>query len=50
MELIASEHALDGTVYNVATEEEIAIIDLVKTIAINGHQRCGYPFRRLPKV
>ena len=34
MELIASEHALDGTVYNVATEEEIAIIDLVKTIAI----------------
>ena len=34
MELIASEDALDGTVYNVATEEEIAIIDLVKTIAI----------------
>ena len=24
----------DGTVYNVATDEEIAIIDLVKTIAI----------------
>ncbi len=34
MELIASEDALDGTVYNVANEEEIAIIDLVKTIAI----------------
>ena len=29
MELIASEGALDGTVYNVATEEELTIIDLV---------------------
>lgn len=27
--LIESEHALDGTVYNVATDEEISIIDLV---------------------
>lgn len=33
MELIASESALDGTVYNVATNEEITIIDLVKKIA-----------------
>lgn len=33
MELITSESALDGTVYNVATEEEITIIELVKKIA-----------------
>ena len=33
MELIASDTALDGTVYNVATDEEITIIDLVKNIA-----------------
>lgn len=33
MELIESESALDGTVYNVATEEEITIIDLVKKLA-----------------
>ena len=33
MELIASEGALDGTVYNVATEEELTIIDLVKKLA-----------------
>ena len=28
--LIGSESALDGSVYNVATDEEISIIDLVK--------------------
>lgn len=33
MELIESEGALDGTVYNVATDEELTIIDLVKKIA-----------------
>lgn len=33
MNLIESEAALDGTVYNVATDEEITIIDLVKKIA-----------------
>lgn len=33
MELIDSESALDGTVYNVATDEEITIIDLTKKIA-----------------
>ncbi len=33
MELIESPEALDGTVYNVATEEEISIVDLVKLIA-----------------
>ncbi|MEG1589199.1 MAG: NAD(P)-dependent oxidoreductase, partial [Mucinivorans sp.] len=32
LELIASPEALDGTIYNVATEEEITIIDLVKLI------------------
>lgn len=31
--LINSEEALDGSVYNVATEEEISIIDLVKLCA-----------------
>lgn len=30
IELINAESALDGTVYNVATEEEISILDLVK--------------------
>lgn len=30
IELIKSESALDGTVYNVATNEEISIVDLVK--------------------
>lgn len=33
LELISSEKALDGTVYNVATDEEISIMDLVKLIA-----------------
>ena len=33
MELMESPEALDGTVYNVATEEEISIVDLVKLIA-----------------
>jgi len=33
MALIESEKALDGTVYNVATEEEVTIIELVKKIA-----------------
>lgn len=33
MKLIESEAALDGTVYNVATDEELTIIDLVKKIA-----------------
>lgn len=33
MELINSENALDGTVYNVATDEEISILDLTKMIA-----------------
>lgn len=33
MDLIETESALDGTVYNVATDEEITIIDLVKKIA-----------------
>ena len=33
MELLASPEALDGTVYNVATDEEISIVDLTKLIA-----------------
>ena len=33
LELMASTSALDGTVYNVATDEEVSIIDLVKLIA-----------------
>ena len=33
LELIASESALDGTVYNVATDEEISIVELTKLIA-----------------
>lgn len=33
MELIESPEALDGTVYNVATDEEISIVDLTKLIA-----------------
>lgn len=33
MELINSPDALDGTVYNVATDEEISIVDLTKLIA-----------------
>lgn len=33
LELMASESALDGTVYNVATDEEISILDLVNLIA-----------------
>lgn len=33
LELIASESALDGTVYNVATDEEISILDLTNLIA-----------------
>lgn len=33
MELMESPEALDGTIYNVATEEEISIVDLVKLIA-----------------
>ena len=33
MALIESKEALDGTAYNVATDEEITIIDLVKKIA-----------------
>lgn len=33
LELINSDFALDGTVYNVATDEEISIVDLVKLIA-----------------
>lgn len=33
MALIESESALDGTVYNVATDEELTIIDLVKILA-----------------
>lgn len=33
MALINSEKALDGTVYNVATDEEITIVDLVHKIA-----------------
>ena len=33
MELMESPEALDGTVYNVATDEEISIVDLVKLIA-----------------
>lgn len=33
MELIESDRALDGTVYNVATDEEISIVDLTKLIA-----------------
>lgn len=31
--LVATESALDGSVYNVGTEEEISIVDLVKKIA-----------------
>lgn len=31
--LIATETALDGTVYNVATDEEVSIVDLTKMIA-----------------
>ena len=33
MALIDSKEALDGTVYNVATDEELTIIDLVKILA-----------------
>ena len=33
MELMSSPAALDGTVYNVATDEEISIVDLTKLIA-----------------
>lgn len=33
MELICHPDALDGTVYNVATDEEISIVDLTKLIA-----------------
>lgn len=33
IELINSPDALDGTVYNVATDEEISIVDLTRTIA-----------------
>lgn len=33
LELMNSEKALDGTVYNVATDEEITIVNLVKLIA-----------------
>lgn len=39
MALINSEKALDGTVYNVATDEEITIIDLTYKIA----ERMGMP-------
>ncbi len=37
LELINSDAALDGTVYNVATDEEISIVDLVKLIAAQLH-------------
>lgn len=33
LELMAHPEALDGTVYNVATDEEISIVDLTKVIA-----------------
>lgn len=33
IELIKSDESLDGSIYNVATDEEISIIDLVKLIA-----------------
>lgn len=33
LELMNTESALDGTVYNVATDEEISIVDLTKLIA-----------------
>lgn len=33
LELLAHPEALDGTVYNVATDEEISIVDLTKLIA-----------------
>lgn len=39
MALINSEKALDGTVYNVATDEEITIIDLTYKIA----EKMGFP-------
>jgi len=39
MALINSENALDGTVYNVATDEEITIIDLTYKIA----EKMGLP-------
>ncbi len=34
LELAATDEALDGTVYNVATDEEISIIDLAKLCAL----------------
>ncbi|WP_281695809.1 NAD-dependent epimerase/dehydratase family protein [Bacteroides clarus] len=37
LELINSNSALDGTVYNVATDEEISIVDLAKLIAEKLH-------------
>ena len=37
LELAASEKALDGTVYNVATDEEVTIVELVKIIARKLH-------------
>ena len=33
MELAKTDSALDGSIYNVATDEEISIIDLTKMIA-----------------
>lgn len=39
LELIHSENALDGTVYNVATDEEVSIIDLVHICA----EKLGIP-------
>jgi len=57
MALINSEKALDGTVYNVATDEEITIIDLTYKIAekmglpkpeiIFSGYRCSDPERRI---
>ena len=55
--MIKSDSALDGTIYNVATDEEISIIDLVKLIAekmeidepvikFEGYRE-SYPERRL---
>lgn len=50
MELIESPEALDGTVYNVATDEEISIVDLTKLIAkkmgIDDVEICFEGFRK----
>lgn len=39
LSLIDSDRALDGTVYNVATDEEISIVDLAKLIGLKMNRK-----------